>query len=367
MGGGALSVSLSGFVTGIKLNTQGEVPPVSTGSPELDELMGGIRRGMFYLFYGEKTLVESLFLYVLANSLEPRFPGNHPVAVYMVCGNYRRERTDIGVDFLMELVEAFGYSIEEALRRVYIFTASSADQQGFLVDELERLLEHEENVSLVLVRGIFKLYYDDARQRNRHVVAEEVQRSIIRLRQLCASHGIPLVASGREVKTRRLLPQPEASSFLKHAANVIVYLRGRAREGRFSRAFLLKSPTRNLSSIEYSLVVSDEMGRTTPPFRQSFDERIELIRREFRDAVVSPERRAAFDSLVAAWGAELGAISYAESVKMLDLMLLVSTVDNRAVIEELRRGYESLGARVTAIEEVLFEKRQRAAAFTERD
>jgi len=125
----------------------------------------------------------------------------------------------------------------------------------------------------------------------------------------------------------------------------------------------LKSPTRNLSSIEYSLVVSDEMGRTTPPFRQSFDERIEMIRREFRDAVVSPERRAAFDSLVAAWGAELGAISYAESVKMLDLMLLVSTVDNRALIEELRHGYERLSARITAIEEVLYEKEPRVASL----
>jgi hypothetical protein len=350
---------LSGFVTGLQLNSQDGAAPVSTGSPELDELTGGIRRNMFYLFYGEKTLVENLFLYVLANALEPRFPGHNPIAVYMVCGNYRRERTDIGVDLLMELVEAFGYSIEEALRRVYIFTASSADQQGFLVDELERLLEREENVSLVLVRGIFKLYYDDARQRNRHVVAEEVQRSIIRLRQLCASHGVPLVASGREVKTRKLLPQPEASSFLKHVANVIVYLRGRAREGCYSRAFLLKSPTRNLSSIEYSLVVSDKMGRTTPPFRQSFDERIEMIRREFRDAVVSPERRAAFDSLVTAWGAELGAISYAESVKMLDLMLLVSTVDNRAIIEELRRGYEHLSARVAALEDALSKKEQR--------
>jgi hypothetical protein len=349
-------VSLSGFVTGLQLNVQDGTRPVSTGSPELNELTGGIRRGMFYLFYGEKPLVENLFLHVLANALEPRMRGQHPVAVYMICGNYRRERTDIGTDLLMELLEDFGYGIEEALRRVYIFTASSADQQGFLVDELEKLLQHEDDVSLVLVRGIFKLYHDDARQRNRHVVAEEVQRSIIHLRQLCASHGIPLVASGREVKTRRLLPQPEASSFLKHAANVIVYLRPRVREGRFSRAFLLKSPTRNPSSVEYSLVVNREMGRTTPPFRQNFDERIEMIRREFRDAVVSPDRRDAFDALVGAWAAEMGAISYAESVKLMDLMLLVATVDNRAVIEELRRGYERLSLRVAALESILPKK-----------
>jgi hypothetical protein len=41
--------------------------------------------------------------------------------------------------------------------------------------------------------------------------------------------------------------------------------------------------------------------------------------------------------------------------------LLVSTVDNRALIEELRHGYERLSARITAIEEVLYEKEPRVA------
>lgn len=345
---------MSGFVTGLQLQAENEASPVSTGSPELDDLTGGIRPGMFYLFYGEKPLIETLFLHVLTNALRHR-SDRAPTAVYMVCGNYRRERTDIGTDILMELVEASGYRIEEALRRVVILTASSADQQGFLVDELERLLESEPDVSLVLVRGIFKLHRDDARRRDRHVVAEEVQRSIIRLRQLCASHGIPLVASGREVRGRRLLPQPEASSFLKHLATVIVYLRERGGGGFFNRAFVVKSPTRRPTSTEYRYRVEEELGRTTPPFRQNFNMRIEQLRKEFREAVVSPERREAFDRLVEAWGAELGAISYAESMKMLDLMLLVAAVDNRRAVEELRLRYERVDGRLRRLEDQLRE------------
>ncbi|MCW4051466.1 MAG: hypothetical protein NWE89_17225 [Candidatus Bathyarchaeota archaeon] len=344
---------MSGFVTGLQLQADNEAQPVSTGSPELDTLTGGIRRGLFYLFYGEKPLIENLFLHVLTNALELRSQVDRPVAVYMVCGNYRKERTDIGTDNLMELMEASGFHIEEALRRVHILTASSADQQGFLVDELEALLESEHSISMVLVRGIFKLHRDDARQRNRHVVREEIQHSIIRLRQLCASHNIPLVASGREVKTRRLLPQPDASSFLKHTANIMVYLRERGKKGRYNRAFVLKSPTRNLSSLEYSFVVNDELGRTTPPFRQSFNERIGMLRKEFQEAVVRPERREAFDRLVEAWSGELGAMSFAESMKMLDLMLLVASVDNRAVIEELRFRNQRLEKKLNALEERL--------------
>ncbi|MFC1804174.1 hypothetical protein ACFL0D_09470 [Thermoproteota archaeon] len=329
---------MSGFTTAIQIK---DTLSLSTGSPELDELIGGIKQDMFYLFYGESSLIETLFLHILTSSLIPINEREPPVSVYMVCGNYRRERTDIGTDLLMELVESHGFHIEEALRRIQIFTASSVDQQGLLVDEIEALLEREANIGVVLVRGIFKLYHDDARWVNRHVVAEEVQRSALRLRQLCGERGIPLVASGRESDDRKLLPQPEASSYLKHLANVIVYLRKRNRGLQYNRAYLVKSPTRSLKSLEYNYEVSD-MGRTTPPFKQNFNERVETLRKEFRDAIIKPQRREAFDNLVEAWNAELGAMNYAESVKMLDLMLLVAAVDNRAKITELGRVMERI-------------------------
>jgi hypothetical protein len=163
---------MSGFTSGLELLLSGAESVLSTGSPELDALVGGIRRGMFYLFYGEKELIEVLFRYLIANALKPREGSGRPVVVYMLCGNYRKERTEIGTEELVELVEASGYGMEEALRRIHILTASSADQQALLIDELIGVLEREPEVSLVLIRGIFKLHFDDARVRNRHVVRE---------------------------------------------------------------------------------------------------------------------------------------------------------------------------------------------------
>ncbi len=71
---------------------------------------------------------------------------------------------------------------------------------------------------------------------------------------------------------------------------------------------------------------------------------ISKLRREFQDALISVERREAFDHLVGAWSAELGAMSFAESLKLLDLLFLVAVVENRSL-------GESLGARIRIFEE----------------
>jgi len=168
------------------LEASQKTEPTSTGSPELDTLLGGgIHRGFFYLFYGEETLIDTLFQHLTTHALKTNDRGR-PKTIYMLAGNYCKERTNLSIEELAELAEDSGYHMEEALRRVQIFTASSADQQAFLVHRLADLLERESNVSLVLVRGIFKLHSDEVRIRDRHVVQEEVQRSISRLRQLCA-------------------------------------------------------------------------------------------------------------------------------------------------------------------------------------
>ena len=216
------------YVTGLQLLQQTQqAQPVSTGSQELDQLIGGVQRSLFYLFYGEDALIDTMFQHLAAHALRDNEKGR-PTVVYMLAGNYRKERTNLSLEELAELLEDHGYQMWEALRRVQVFTASSADQQYNMMQDLLGYLRDEGNVSLVLVRGMYKLAKDDARQRDRHRVYEEVQRSINDLRQLCAERCIPLVASGRVIKPRfSATPVPESSMFLRHCANVIIYLRRR--------------------------------------------------------------------------------------------------------------------------------------------
>jgi hypothetical protein len=342
------------YVTGQELMLRHQQDaPLSTGSPELDNLVGGLQKGLFYFFYGEKQLMETLFQHMTVKALASNEKGK-PIVVYMLLGNYRKERTNLGLEELAELIEDSGFHMWEALKRVQIFTASSADQQALLVEGLIRLLMEENNVSLVIVRGIYKLAKDDPRIRNRHVVYEEVQQSINSLRNICAEKRIPIVASGRtsDEKAKRK-PMPESSLFLRHCANVIIYLRGRKKGARYNRAFLVDHPFKPLGSVEYHYVVDFKMGRETKPFRMSYQELVDKLRKEFQDPLRSEKRRTAFDLLVQAWSDELGAMSYAESFKMLDLMLLVSTLENRSMLMKMSDELERLGSRISRLEDKL--------------
>jgi hypothetical protein len=251
---------------------------------------------------------------------------------------------------LIRLVEDTGQLPEHALKRVRVLVASSADQQANLTEELERVIKASKNTRLVLVKGISKLRMDDARKRNRDRVYEEVQRSISSMKRICAEAGVPLVASARESKRGRV-PVPEASSYLDHVAGVTIYLRKKEKGARFNRAYVLKSPTTTQRAKEYTYEDENNMGRTTPPIRMSFEDLLGRLRSEYRDALVKQGRREAFDRLVEAWSAELGAISYAESLSLMDLILLTGLVDDRRVSEELNTRLTTIENRLNRLEQ----------------
>jgi hypothetical protein len=73
------------------------------------------------------------------------------------------------------------------------------------------------------------------------------------------------------------------------------------------------------------------------------------MRDEYKAALVNRGRREAFDRLVEAWSAELGAISYAESMSLMDLLLLTGVVDNRRRTEELSLRISELEKRLQNI------------------
>ena len=92
------------------------------------------------------------------------------------------------------------------------------------------------------------------------------------------------------------------------------------------------------------------MGRTTPATRMSFQDLLQRMRDEYKAALLSRGRREAFDRLVEAWSAEMGAIGYAESISLMDLLLLTGAVDNRRVNEELGIRASGLERRLEKVE-----------------
>jgi hypothetical protein len=337
------------FIDAQRLASSQKTANISTGSPQLDDLAGGIKAETLYLFYGDEELTDTLFTHLLAKALKPTPRCPEPEAVYVICGNYRVEHLVMNTEPLIQLMEDTGQLPKDALKRVKVLVASSADQQANLTAELEQVIKSSKNTRLVLVKGISKLRIDDARKRNRDRIHEEIQRSISNMKRICAEAGAPLVASARE-SHRGLVPVPEASSYLDHVAGVTIYLRKREKGTRYNRAYVLKSPITTQRARDY-IYEDENMGRTTPPIRMSFEDLLARLRSEYRDALVKQGRREAFDRLVEAWNAELGAISYAESLSLMDLILLTGLVDDRRVSEELTTRLTTIESRLSQLEQ----------------
>jgi RecA/RadA recombinase len=312
-----------------------EKSPLSTGCRKLDDLLGGVKPGLFYLIYGDDA-VEELFSHILVEALQPREEGEKPRAAYMLCGNYRVEKTLLDAQLLMELLEREGIDPEEGLKRIYVLTAFSLEQQLSLADKLEKLLEGDPSIRLVLVRDIAKLARDDLAGRPSAEKTQLLQGAIQRIARACAEAGIPLIAS-----TGSASGEPEGGSFLRHLASVILQLKPRGK-GLYRRAILLKHPSREPSSIEYSYGEVRVIGRSTPPTRASFEELVSKLRKSFKAALIDEGRQEAFEKMVEAWSGELGALTYAESFTLLDLLLLTAALENRSLLEQLLRRVEAL-------------------------
>ena len=233
-----------------EFQTRLENPRLSTGSLELDTLLGGVEAGRFYLLSGdeEEGVADRMLHILLVSCLRPGSQGGlGGKCVYLNCGNYKRTRTMLDVDLVTGLINAAGLDVASALRRIYTICAFSEDQQMRAVDAVGELLEKDEEIRLVAVQQIAKLFSPPRLRGGRG----GFQRMVLKLRQMCAKHHVALVATcrpgGRGVSQVRW---PEGGDYLNHEAGVIVYFRAVGNERLVATAYLLKHPERGLGTCE---------------------------------------------------------------------------------------------------------------------
>jgi RecA/RadA recombinase len=331
------------FKTGLQLlrDLQSK-PKLTTGSADLDSLIGGgIELGVFYLFYGEDgSGVDFLMHQILVNSLLPidkyGFDGK---AVYLNCGNYKHERTVLDVQLLTFLIKANRMDPMSALEDIYAIPVYSEEQEGEVALEVAKLLEKDKEVKLVVAHNISKPFTasEGTPNKNRLERILRLQGVVGKLSQACAKNNVAFVASCRPKQVGRWrVPQPEGGKYLRHLTNVMVYLRKGGERSPYISAFLLKHPNRAPKRIDFAFTVGGTvMGRITIPFRTVLQEELDSLKRSFKEALVDPAKRDAFDCLMKAWTSEQGAMSYARVPTVLDVMLLTAAVDNRRIIEDL--------------------------------
>jgi hypothetical protein len=217
------------------------VDTLSTRGSGLEALLGGLEPGLFYLFYSDDGggLADRILhgLLVKAVSDETRR------AFYLVCGNYRRSRTVLDSEYLLSLIEAEGLDISDTISRIHVVCAFSERQQMRSPFLIESILTDGGEFSIVAAQQITKIFY--GKTALRHEDPTQFTGMLSKLKGLCGEGGIVLAATCRSSRRGRPIPLPEGGSFLRHAANAIVYLREQRKEG-FS-AYLVKHPDRSRS------------------------------------------------------------------------------------------------------------------------
>jgi hypothetical protein len=229
-----------GFETALSvLRRRAQQRRLSTGSQALDSLIGGLEPGTFYLFYGgcDEELVDRLLQRLVFEAVRPS--GGEPgQAVYVVCGNYRRSRSIMDMDFLVSLAVEAGLDPEQVVPGIHVVCAFSERQLIKAPGLVDEVLGRTGPVDLVAVQQISKIFHGPLAVKRES--PWEFTGVVSRLRETCQEQGIPLAATCRPAGKGRRAPPPEGGSYLSHAANVMVYLR--PVKGGLLSAHLVKHP-----------------------------------------------------------------------------------------------------------------------------
>jgi len=314
---------------------------MTTGSGDLDALIGGVELGRSYLFYGDsQEALDAIVHGVLVNSVLPADRGGFGAkALYFNNCNYHQGKTILNPSMLWELAKKAGLEPRGAFRNMYAICAFNEQQQASAAKEAADLLSRDGEIRMLVMHDLTRFLGTSRRPREAYLALREV---VGPLWQMALRKGITMITTceAREADVRHI-PKPQGDAFLRHEASVIVYLR-KVEKLRGVRACLVKHPYK-LTPDSMILHVSeggmDLMGRTTPTFRQLLESQVEGLKRGFQNALLDLNHREAFDRLLGeAWCAEGHAMSNTRAACVLDAMNLMANVHNMKCVEQVRKG-----------------------------
>ena len=315
-------------------------PKLTTGSLELDSLLaGGIELGTFTVICGnDEPLIDQLLYTLICKTLLPvEKYGLNGKSVLLSCGDYHQEQVLVDLKLTTDILRGSGIDPGRGLEEIIAVSTFNADQAEQSIQDILNIIKYHDQVRLVVVRNLSKLFIENlVGGRGDLQRTQQFQHLIATLWQACSERNITLVMSCRPRRPHPFRPSPpEGGTFLRHLAQTILCIK--QHDGGKITAHLMKHPTRQPRMVEFEYSQSDcVMGRLTIPFRSQLQQEMENLTRSFKEALMEPARRDAFDSLTRAWTAEQGAMSYAKVPSVLEIMLLTAAVDNRKTIEGLQ-------------------------------
>ncbi len=218
------------------LKRRKEVDRISTGSENLDEMLGGgVETQGITEFYGEfrtgKTQISHQ-LSVNTQLLEDE-NGDIPHVVYIDTEHtFRPERIE-------RMAEDAGIDPEKALDRIHVARGSTTDHQMLLVEKVSEIAEEHE-VKLLVVDGLMSNFRTE--YVGRGALAERQQKlgkHLSDLHDLAEKYNLAVVVTNHVQSDPNSFfgdpTKPIGGHVLGHAATVRVYLKKGKKEARKSR------------------------------------------------------------------------------------------------------------------------------------
>ena len=108
---------------------------------------------------------------------------------------------------------------------MYIQTAYNSHHQLQIAKEIAHLIEDNSDIKLIVINNLTK-FFRGSRAERRLETASTVKEVISIINRACVKNKISIVVTGdSSLSSKGIIPRPIGGTYLKHIANVIVYLK----------------------------------------------------------------------------------------------------------------------------------------------
>jgi RecA/RadA recombinase len=212
---------------------------MTTGSSDLDSLIDAIQEGIFYLFYGNNSMILDAMVYrFLVNCVLPikQKHGFESMGVFLNNVNYydyySRTKTSASVNPEKIGVAAKCYGIDPKIvfKNLYILTAYNQNHQLAVAEQqVIKLIEsNKEDIKLLVIHNLTR-FFKDSTSNKKMETANLLKQVIGMICKVCAKNKVALVctaaADSNITSSIGIIPKPTGGLYLKHAANVIVHIK----------------------------------------------------------------------------------------------------------------------------------------------
>jgi len=205
---------------------------MTTGSAKLDSLIDAIQEGMFYLFYGNNSVVLDAMVYrFLVNCVLPikQKHGFESMGVFLNNVNYydylRKTSASVNPERIGVAAKCSSIDPKIVFKNLYILTAYNENHQLSVAQQVTKLIETNKDIKLLVVHNLTK-FFKDSTGRKKMETANLLKQTIGIICKVCGKNKVALICTAdSNITSKGLIPKPTGGLYLKHAANVIVHFK----------------------------------------------------------------------------------------------------------------------------------------------